>query len=57
MERQSKGLRDLEAYCKGGQDPPWAVAPLKRERSGNESWIQFLITKEMNDICEVTPAL
>jgi len=27
MERQSKGLRDLEAYCSGGQGPPWAVAP------------------------------
>jgi HEAT repeat protein len=29
MERQSKGLRRLEAYCKGGQGPPQAVAPLK----------------------------
>ena len=25
--RQSKGLRKLEAYCSGGQDPPRAVAP------------------------------
>jgi hypothetical protein len=30
IERQSKGLRSLEAYCKGGQGPPWAVAPLKK---------------------------
>jgi hypothetical protein len=29
MERQSKGPRGLKAYCKGGQDPPRAVAPLK----------------------------
>jgi len=27
MERQSKGLRDLEAYCSGSQGPPRAVAP------------------------------
>jgi len=30
MERQSKGWRGLEAYCKGGQGPPWAVAPSKK---------------------------
>ena len=27
MERQSKGPRDLEAYCSGGQGPARAVAP------------------------------
>ena len=27
MERQSKGPRDLEAYCSGGQGQPQAVAP------------------------------
>ena len=27
MERQSKGARDLEAYCSGGQGLPRAVAP------------------------------
>ena len=27
MDRQSKGPRDLEAYCGGGQGPPRAVAP------------------------------
>ena len=27
MERQSKGPRDLEAYCSGGQGPPRAEAP------------------------------
>jgi hypothetical protein len=27
MERQGKELRSLEAYCKGGQGPPQAVAP------------------------------
>ena len=26
-ERESKGPRDLEAYCSGGQGPPRAVAP------------------------------
>ena len=31
MERQSKGLRGLEAYCNGGQGPPRAVAPLKKK--------------------------
>jgi len=31
MERQSKGLRGLETYCKD-QGPPRAVAPLKRRR-------------------------
>ena len=33
MERQSKGSRGLEAYCKGGQDPPRAVAPLKKKKN------------------------
>jgi hypothetical protein len=33
MERQSKGSRGLETYCKGGQDPPRAVAPLKKMAS------------------------
>jgi hypothetical protein len=32
MERQSKGSRDLEAYCKGGQGPPRAVAPFKKKK-------------------------
>jgi len=32
MERQSKGLRDLEAYCKGGQGPTRAVAPPKKKK-------------------------
>jgi hypothetical protein len=27
MERQSKESRGLEAHCRGGQGPPWAVAP------------------------------
>jgi len=31
MERQRKGSRDLEAYCKGGQGPPRAVAPPKKK--------------------------
>ena len=31
MERQSKGSRDLEAYCKGGQGPPRAVVPPKKK--------------------------
>ena len=33
MERQSKGSRGLEAYCKGGQGPPRAVVPPKRRES------------------------
>ena len=32
MEGQSKGSRGLEAYCKGGQGPPLAVAPSKKRR-------------------------
>jgi hypothetical protein len=31
MERQSKESRGLEAYCRGGQDPPQAVAPFGRK--------------------------
>jgi hypothetical protein len=33
MERQNKGSRGLEAYCKGGQGPPRAVAPLKKKKA------------------------
>ena len=33
MERQSKGSRGLGAYCKGGQGPPRAVAPPKKNLS------------------------
>ena len=33
MERQSKGSRGQEAYCKGGQGPPRAVAPLKKKKN------------------------
>jgi hypothetical protein len=29
--RQGKGSRGLEAYCKGGQGPPRAVAPPKKK--------------------------
>ena len=45
MERQSKGSRGLEAYCKGRQDPPRAVAPLKKKkkkRSNTQKWITNL---------------
>ena len=35
-ERQSKGSRDLEAYCKGGQGPPRAVAPQKKKKKKKE---------------------
>jgi len=31
-ERESKGSRGLEAYCKGGQGPPRAVAPPKKKK-------------------------
>jgi hypothetical protein len=31
MERQRKGSRDLEAYRRGGQGPPRAVAPFKKK--------------------------
>ena len=33
MEGQSKGSRVLEVYCKGGQDPPGAVAPSKKRKN------------------------
>ena len=32
IERQSKRSKGLEAYCKGGQDPPRAVAPSKKKK-------------------------
>jgi hypothetical protein len=32
MEGQSKGLRGLEVYCKGGQGPPQAVEPSKKKK-------------------------
>jgi len=32
MERQNKGSRGLETYCKGGQGPTWAVAPSKKKK-------------------------
>jgi hypothetical protein len=32
MERQSKGSRHLEAYRRGGQGPPRAVAPFKKKK-------------------------
>ena len=32
MESQSKGSRGLEAYCKGGQGPPRAVAPSNKKK-------------------------
>jgi ribosomal protein L12E/L44/L45/RPP1/RPP2 len=36
MERESKGSRGLGAYCKGGQGPPWAVAPSKKKKKKKE---------------------
>ena len=33
IERQTKGSRGLEAYCKGGQGPPRAVAPAKKKKN------------------------
>jgi hypothetical protein len=38
MERQSKGSRDLEAYRRGGQGPPRAVAPFKKKKLYRASW-------------------
>jgi hypothetical protein len=37
MERQSKGSRVLEAYCKGGQGPPRAVAPPEKEEENKKN--------------------
>jgi len=37
MEKQSKGSRGLEAYCKGGQGPPQAVAPSKKKKRRSKS--------------------
>jgi len=31
--RDSKRLRGLEVYCKGGQGPPRAVAPPKKKKN------------------------
>ena len=44
MERKSKGSRGLEAYCKGGQGPPWAVAPSKKKKDGTKAskWLGIL---------------
>jgi len=36
MERQSKGSRGLEAYCKVGQGPPRAVAATEEEEGEEE---------------------
>ena len=38
-ERENKGSRGLEAYCKGGQGPPRAVAPPKKKKK-----IEFIFT-------------
>ena len=38
MEGQSKGSRGLEAYCKGGQGPPRAVASSKKKK---KNWIKI----------------
>jgi hypothetical protein len=40
MERKNKGSRDFEAYCKGGQDPPRAVAPPKKKLN-MINWFNF----------------
>jgi len=47
MERQSKGSRGLEAYCKGGQGPHRAVAPSKKKKNiysstGNDTAFKVL---------------
>jgi len=36
MERQREESRGLEAYCRGGQGPPRAVAPSGGGRGGYE---------------------
>jgi hypothetical protein len=36
MEGQSKGSRGLEAYCKGDQGPPRAVAASKKKEEEEE---------------------
>ena len=41
MERQRKGSRGLEVHRKGGQGPPWAVAPSKKKKKNKK-------TKELN---------
>jgi len=35
--RESEGSRGLEAYCKGGQGPPLAVAPPKKKKRSKHS--------------------
>ena len=48
-ERQSKGSRDWEAYCKGGQGPPRAVAPPKKKKKLCQVIIRFGIWKCLDD--------
>ena len=47
MERQGKGSRGLEAYCKGGQGPPRAVATSrkkkKKSRRITRMYIRFVV--------------
>ena len=43
MERQSKGSRCLEVYCKGGQGPPRAVVPL--------NWLDINATHKSTPEC------
>jgi len=42
MERQSEGSRGLEAYCKGGQGPPRALALSKKKK---EAWTWPICSK------------
>jgi hypothetical protein len=43
-ERQSKESRDLEAYRRGGQGPPRAVAPFKKKKFTMELfWIDIKV--------------
>ena len=42
MEGQSKGSRGLEAYYKGGQGPPRAVAPSKKKKKKKAPLHEFL---------------
>ena len=55
MERQSKGSRGLEAYCKGGQGPPRAVAPPKKKKSQQDTlFLNFILETALHVLDRLT---
>jgi hypothetical protein len=44
MEGQSKEQRSLEACCRGGQGPPWAVVPFEKESDLGKIYKEAVVT-------------